>query len=72
MVDEKIEDKTPKPEKPGGGQDANDMGGPAFHPDMDPKNKAPDEIVPKGGQEGYVAEILNDEQIPAVTPPDDE
>lgn len=76
----KNEIKTPDPSKPGGDQNPQDMGGPSFKPAATPDGAQEQKIGKSatennGGNYDKAAladtAILDDEQIPAVAPPDD-
>lgn len=74
------ETKTPDPSKPGGNQNPQDMGGPSFKPAATPDG-AQETKIGKSAAENNSANydktsladtaILDDDQIPSVTPPDE-
>lgn len=54
--------KTPNPKKPGGAQDAKNMGGPAFHPDMPPTQRNRKDTPAKKPP----MDILKEDQVPPL------
>ena len=57
------ENKTPDSCKPGGGQGANNMGGPSFHPEIDQEIKKPKTDTAKNTDEEA---ILKPDQVPPL------
>lgn len=72
----KSEIKTPDATKPGGNQNPQDMGGPSFKPAATPDGAQEEKIGKSAGEnldKSSLADtaILEDDQIPSVTPPDE-
>ncbi len=60
-----MENKTPKPEQPGGGQDANNMGGPQFHPQVENKDDTSHRDTMDKNQVSDT-QILDEDQVPPL------
>lgn len=77
----KSEIKTPDTTKPGGDQNAQDMGGPSFKPAATPDGAQKEKIGESASENNgenldkstlVDTALLDEDQIPAVTPPDDD